>query len=92
MNSPIVTQESRRAAERLLAQEDLDDEARIDRAYRLALSRPATDREQELALAFLDRYPEVAKEEGKGFGDIRLEAWSRFCQALVASAEFQILN
>jgi hypothetical protein len=48
--------------------------------------------EREAALAFIQRYPEVAKEEGKASGDVRLEAWTRFCQALVASAEFQILN
>jgi hypothetical protein len=92
LNSPLVIQESQQAAERLLAMDGLNDADRIDTAYRLALSRPATDAERQRAIGFLERYPQVAKEEGKGFGDLRLQAWSQFCQALVASAEFQILN
>jgi hypothetical protein len=92
LNSPLAMQESQRAAERLIASDDPDDAGRIDRAYRLAVGRPATDKEQQMVLAFLDRYPDLAKEEGKGFGDLRLQAWTQFCQALVASAEFQILN
>ena len=76
----------------LLARDDLDDAGRIDWAYRLAVGRHASDEQRESALAFIQRYGEVAQEEGKGFGDLRLQAWTRFCQALVASAEFQILN
>ncbi len=68
------------------------DSGRIDWAYRLAVSRPVTDTERDAALAFIERYAEVAQEEGKGSGDLRLQAWARFCQALVASAEFQILD
>jgi hypothetical protein len=92
LNSPLVSQESRRAAERLLAMEDQDDAGRVDMAFRLAYSRPSTDAERDAVLAFLERYPELAKEEGKGFGDLPVQAWAQFCQALVASAEFQILN
>jgi len=92
LNSPLVMNESRRAAERLLGREDLDDAARIDWAYRLAFSRPATDTDRQLGLAFVEKYRQVLEDEGKATGDVRLEVWTRLCQALVASAEFQILN
>ena len=39
MNHPFVLEESRHAARRLLAEVPDDDEARLDRAYRLALGR-----------------------------------------------------
>jgi hypothetical protein len=92
LNSPLVMDHSRQAAERLLSREDLDDAGRIDWAYRLAFSRPATDADQQLGLAFLEEYGRVLEEEGKATGDVPVEIWTRFCQALVASAEFQMLN
>jgi len=45
MNSPFVRTAAEKTAARLLADESLDDDARIDRAYELALGRPATEPE-----------------------------------------------
>jgi hypothetical protein len=92
LNSPLVMNESQRAAERLLARDDLDDTQRVDWAYWLALSRPPTDEQRQWAMAFLEDYPAVMEEEGRKVTDPRLEAWTRFCQSLIASAEFQILD
>ena len=54
MNHPFVLEQSRHAARRLLAEtEPGDDDRRIERAYRLALGRPPSERERRIALEFL---------------------------------------
>src|SRR5262249_52135357 len=71
MNSPLIVEQSRHMAQRLLALPDLDDLARVDRAYRLAFSRPATAAERERAMLFIRKRAE--------------NGWPLFCQALLAS-------
>jgi hypothetical protein len=80
MNSPWVIEQSRHFAQRLLTDSALDDAGRVDRAYRLALSRPAADAERARALAYVQR---LGGEE---------KAWASFCQALLASAEFRYVE
>ena len=60
---------------------------RVDRAYRLALARPPTAGERDRALAFLRDFAARA-----GGTDPARAAWSAFCQALFASAEFRYLD
>ena len=84
--------ESKLAAERLLANKDIDDSQRIQQAYWAALSRAPTEQEQEWILEFIEALPAVIKSEGKYVKDAHVEAWTRVCQAIIASAEFQILN
>ncbi|HEY7157350.1 MAG TPA: PSD1 and planctomycete cytochrome C domain-containing protein [Gemmataceae bacterium] len=80
MNSPWVVEQSRHFAQRLLTDAALDDAGRVDRAYRLALARPAADAERARALAYVQR---LGGEE---------KAWASFCQALLASAEFRYVE
>lgn len=64
LNSPFVLEQARRAARGLLEAKDLDDAGRIDRAFRLALGRPATAHDHEVARKFLAEYdPTVRGDE-----------------------------
>ncbi len=92
LNSPLVMDESKLAAERLLANKDIDDSQRIQQAYWAALSRAPTEQEQDWIVEFIEAFPAVIKSEGKYVKDAHVEAWTRVCQAIIASAEFQILN
>jgi Protein of unknown function (DUF1553)/Protein of unknown function (DUF1549)/Planctomycete cytochrome C/EF hand len=82
MNGPFVIRQAEGLAERLRALEG-GDARRIERAFRLAYSRPPTDEERESALAFL-----------KAFAVVRSvpDPWPAFCQALFAGAEFRYLE
>jgi len=81
MNSPFVVDQSRKTAQRLL-ESGGDEAARIAAAYRLLLSREATDEEAAEGLAFIRDFPENTDP---------LSAWAAFCQTLFASAEFRYL-
>jgi hypothetical protein len=78
MNHAFVLEQARLAARRLLAEPDLDDASRIIRAYRLALARPPTDRERQIALEFVAEHHE--------------DAWATLFQALFASIDFRYRN
>jgi hypothetical protein len=80
LNHPFVVEQSRHAAARLLAEEQ-EDEARIGRAYRLALGRPPDDGERQVARRFL-----------RGRASDPAEAWAILIQALFASADFRHVN
>jgi hypothetical protein len=82
MNGPFVLRQAEALAERLRALEG-DDTLRIDRAYRLALARSPTDGERDRALAFLGDFAAATSAR---------EAWTAFCQALFAGAEFRYLD
>ena len=86
MNGPFVIRQAEALAERVRAVEG-DDARRVDRAYRLALARPPTAGERDRALAFLRDF--AARAEGT---DPARAAWSAFCQALFAGAEFRYLD
>jgi hypothetical protein len=69
-----------------------DQNTRITNAYLLAFGRPASAQEQQAARSFFNNYATSAakaKQKGK---DVAEYAWSAFCQALMASAEFRYLN
>ena len=84
MNSPFVIEQSREAAKRLLAWNDLDDAKRIDFAYHQALARPPTDRERETALKFII--------EAGANDEARRNAYEGLYQALFSSLDFRYLN
>ena len=84
MNSKFVMEQSRRFAERLLAEESADAERRINLAYRLALTRASSAAERDHIVEFVR-----SAQAGKG-DDARteLEIWTDVCHALFASGEF----
>ena len=89
LNDPFVQEQSRALAERLLRNEQ-EDVVRIRLAYRLALGREATDKEVARARSYLDDF-EAGLRQG-ATAQPRNVAWSSFCQALLASAEFRFVR
>jgi mono/diheme cytochrome c family protein len=88
LNDPFVRQQSLALAQRLLGRTDDDDSSRIDLAYRRTLGRPATSKEAERARAYIADYEAAAAVEANP----RTAAWSSFCQAILASAEFRYIR
>ena len=93
MNSPFVRDTALAFARRLNSESGDDDRARIDRAYRAALGRPATEREIDRALGFCARSIAEASTAGApnpgggGAPSPRESALALFCQALLCSNE-----
>jgi hypothetical protein len=98
LNSGFVSAQSERFARRVLrespAQETgLNRAPLIERAYRLALSRPPTAREAAAADAFLAQQTAIYSRERGSVGEAaRLHALADFCQALLCSNEFVYLD
>jgi len=85
MNGELVLRESDVLAASVLRR-PRSHRDRIAALYRRLLAREPTPAEQEQALTFLDEF------NGRGDSDDAREAWSAFCQALLASAEFRYLD
>jgi hypothetical protein len=83
MNSPFVMTQARHTAEKLLEAEELDDAKRLDSAYRSALGRLPTERERQIALAYL---------RGADTSEQRVAAWERLCQTLFGCVDFRYVN
>ena len=99
MNDPFVVKQARFAAQRALAERQLDREQRIELAYRLALGRRPSSEESQEAVAFLaservgERRTEgSASRAGEVDASEPVEAWSRLFQTLFASAEFRYIE
>jgi cytochrome c553 len=84
LNDAFVLDASRALAERLAA-EAADDAARIDRAYALLFSRPPTERERSVGLAYLARAGAAPADGAPG-------RWALYAQALLGTNEFLFLD
>ncbi|MFO0866131.1 MAG: DUF1553 domain-containing protein [Gemmataceae bacterium] len=82
LNNPFVLQQAKVAAQRMLAEKNFDDAARITLAYRRTLGRMPTDAERRLATEYLAEADPARREE----------AWARFMQTLFASIDFRFVN
>jgi cytochrome c553 len=93
LNDPFVRQQSAALAKRLLGRETLDDGARLELAYRLTFGRPAMPKELARAKFFLADY-ETALRNNRPMqaAEPRAAAWTSFCHALLASAEFRYVR
>ena len=89
MNSPFVLKKSEEFAQRLLQEAD-DDKGRIDLAYRIALSRSATESELIKTSRYLREIVTSLPESGTD-NNRQLTALTSFCQALFVSSEFRYL-
>ena len=68
MNGSLMNEHAWSFARRLLREAGNQPSAIVERAYRLALARPARDQEHQIALAFLDQQVQTLKEEaGSGY-------------------------
>jgi hypothetical protein len=88
MNNPFVLNQSAEFAKRVLKDQGLDQNARINLAYRLAVGRLPTDRERtEVAKYIVDFRKSF--EEAKQKGNSSFAAWASFCQTLFESGLFR---
>ena len=105
LNSPFVTIQSQRLGERIVASypggpnagaaANLDE--RITYAYWLVFCRPPSTSERTAAMNFFSRFPSAWSKGDKSTLGLRnaeaaTAAWTSFCRALFASAEFRYLN
>lgn len=82
LNSDLVMDSADELA-RWLAAQSSDNGKRIQLAYERALGRPATESEEQRVLAFIDELC-----SSKAAPSSQQQAWSLFCQSLLASNEF----
>ncbi len=87
MNSKLVTDAARRLAGTLLAESHLDDPARIDKLYRVALGRPATAPERASALSYVTRHAAHIPVDAKKPGEFRLKSWQSLARIVMAANE-----
>ncbi len=89
LNDPFVRQQSQALASRLISH-SADDDARVQLAYQVTLSRPATAKETERAKSYVAEYEAAARKQGTS--EPLSAAWASFSQALLASAEFRYIR
>jgi len=87
MNSPFIKEEAGRLADRLLTNKNLDDAGRVSDLIKLALNRPATDRDQQQARTFLSDFETGLQKAQRSPSDSVREAWTRYCHAILVSSE-----
>ena len=86
MNSPFVRKIAEQFAARISAEKDLTSEAIVEKAYRLALSRPPGPDELNQMAGFLD-----AQTQSYGNGD-RTKALADYCQIMLCLNEFVMVD
>jgi hypothetical protein len=90
MNSTFVTAQGKHFADRVLAEKADSDGARIDAAYRLALSRSPSPVERARMLDFLRA--QRLHYAGEAGAAAEKRAWADLCQTLLSSNEFVYLD
>jgi hypothetical protein len=105
MNDDLVLEWSRALASRVLNDGGLSPQQQVERAFRLAFSRPPKEDERQTVLAFLDQQAGVIGERiarndkvplpdsvPAGMDPAHAAAFVDFCQALLNSNEFVYMN
>ena len=103
LNSPFIMEQASAAAARSLAEHPtLDDEQRIDTAFRDALGRGPSEREAQTALAAVKKRSSVAvrkspvtvsiSDVNDATTDPKLAAWEQVYQALFGCVDFRYLD
>jgi hypothetical protein len=88
MNNPFVLRQAGSMAKRILEQKDLNQQARIEMAFRLALGRPATEQERTEVAKHLNEYRQTVQQSGQKANPL-LAAWTSVCQTLFQCGEFR---
>jgi hypothetical protein len=92
LNSRLVGDSAQRVADRFLAEPWPDDRARLTALYQLAYSREPEPDETARALAYLDRYLDVAAHAAESDQAVRRRAWQSLCRSVIAASEFIYLD
>ena len=91
LNNPFLLDQTHLLAQRL-ARSEPQNAARIQAAYRLLYSRPATPQEIEIGLAFLARAAKETLGTAKTPTDGDLRPWEEYCQLLLCANEFLYID
>ncbi|MEC7696410.1 MAG: PSD1 and planctomycete cytochrome C domain-containing protein [Planctomycetota bacterium] len=87
LNDPFIIQQADRWADQIMNTVNLSTEERIDRVHRIALSRPATEKEIDLARHMLNYFEENASVKEKS--DLKSKmAWQSLCHLMFNRKEF----
>ena len=105
MNDALVQDWSQALAARVLNDAGLSEDQQVDRAYRIALSRPPKDQERAEVLAYMNEQTALIKERlarneivpipkkvPPGMAPERAAALAGFCHVLLNSNEFLYVN
>ncbi|MFH1302648.1 MAG: PSD1 and planctomycete cytochrome C domain-containing protein [Planctomycetota bacterium] len=88
-NSQFITDQSRHAAERLLASKQAtDDSAKVELALRWALTRAPSNQEKQGALQLIQQVRKTGDPKNKA---TEVDAWAAWFQTLFMTAEFRFL-
>ena len=88
LNNSFVMNAADEAAMKLLKETTTTSE-RVRAAYLKFYGRPPVEKELQAAEAFISQYRVAAIKDRTPSFRVERSAWSAFCQALIASAEFQ---
>lgn len=91
MNSPFVLEQARGFGDRILGEEGLEEDGRIEHAFLLAYGRPPSAQESEEASAFLSAMADQAPAEPPLPGDdanAERFAWARLSHVMMSASEF----
>src|SRR5262249_4465562 len=92
MNAGVVMDASAKLATKLLANSSIDDRQRVGQAWLLAYSRPPAPDEAQRALAYIEALQRDVAPQTADAQTCRRQAWTLFCQTLVAANEFLYLR
>ena len=105
MNDSLVQDWSQALAARVLNDTGLSEDQQVDRAYRIALSRPPKDQERAEVLAYMNEQTALIKgrlvrnekvpmpaKVPQGMAPERAAAFAGFCHVLMNSNEFLYVN
>ena len=81
LNAPFVKDQAAKLSERLQKDQPVDERSRVNQLYLLTISRRASLKETETAMAFLDQCTESLKGN-------RSAAWTQLCHAVLGSNSF----
>ena len=87
LNSPFFKEESRKFADRILS-ESTSIEDRVSRVHRLALNRVASKDDIDQAKQFLSDFEGSLRKQSPLAKSVDSEVWTRYCHAILVSAEF----
>lgn len=92
LNNPFVSQQAKGVVDRIVAAKPPTYAARLEMAYKLTLGRSPSAAERERATAYINGATRDAWGRAGDRASAETTAWSSFCQALFACAEFRYVN
>jgi hypothetical protein len=92
LNSPFVREQAKQFAQRLLGDDKLSDEQRIERAHRIAFGRKPSADEVTQSREFLASYLASPAAQVRPEAERALSAWQSLCQVLLCDNEFMYVD